>query len=65
MKNTIVISAFPACGKSYKVKNYNGKPYTMLDSDSSNFSWIKDELGNNTKVRNPDFPSNYIQHIKK
>lgn len=64
MKNTIVISAFPACGKSYKVKNYNGKPYTMLDSDSSNFSWIKDELGNNTKVRNLEFPNNYIKHIK-
>lgn len=36
----------------------------ILDSDSSQFSWIKDENGNNTDVRNPDFPSNYIQHIK-
>lgn len=63
MKNTIVISAFPACGKSYKVKNYNGDPYIMLDSDSSRFSWIKDTEGN-IKTRNPDFPSNYIQHIK-
>ena len=63
-KPTIVISAFPACGKSFMFNNCNGKPFTMLDSDSSNFSWIKDENGNNTKDRNPDFPNNYIQHIK-
>jgi hypothetical protein len=36
----------------------------MLDSDSSEFSWIKDENGINTKERNPDFPNNYIEHIK-
>lgn len=36
----------------------------ILDSDSSQFSWVKDENGNNTDVRNPDFPNNYIQHIK-
>lgn len=35
-----------------------------LDSDSSNFSWVKDENGNNTKERNPEFPKNYIEHIK-
>jgi len=63
-KSTVVISAFPACGKSYMFKNYNGKPYTMLDSDSSEFSWIKDENGKNTKERNPEFPENYIKHIK-
>ena len=44
--------------------NYNGKPFTMLDSDSSQFSWIKDENGNNTKERDPNFPTNYIKHIK-
>lgn len=64
MRNTIVVSAFPACGKSYKVKVYNNKPYSMLDSDSSKFSWIKDENGNNTKVRNLEFPNNYIEYIK-
>lgn len=61
---TKVISAFPACGKTYCFENkqsyYNG----ILDSDSSEFSWIKDENGNNTDVRNPDFPNNYIKHIK-
>ena len=62
-KPTVVISAFPACGKSHMFNNYNGKPYTMLDSDSSEFSWIK-ENGINTKERDPNFPNNYIQHIK-
>lgn len=36
----------------------------VLDSDSSLFSWIYDENGNKTNQRNPDFPNNYIQHIK-
>ena len=65
MKETIVISAFPACGKSYMCKNFNGKPYTMLDSDSSKFSWIYDENGNKTDVRNPNFIEDYINHIKE
>jgi hypothetical protein len=59
---TKIISAFPGTGKSY----YYGKyPNTTLDSDSSNFSWVKDENGNNTKERNPEFPQNYINHIKE
>ena len=37
----------------------------ILDSDSSEFSWVKDEYGNNTSVRNPKFPQNYIDHIKE
>ena len=60
---TYVISAFPGCGKSYCFKNYQDK-FTILDSDSSEFSWVKDENGNNTKERNPDFPNNYIKYIK-
>jgi hypothetical protein len=58
---TKIISAFPGTGKSYYHKKY---PNETLDSDSSNFSWIKDEDGNNTKERNPNFPENYIEHIK-
>ncbi len=58
---TKIISAFPGTGKSYYHKLY---PDTTLDSDSSNFSWVKDENGNNTKERNPNFPQNYIEHIK-
>lgn len=64
MKATIIISAFPACGKSYMYNNYNGKPYSMLDSDSSNFSWIY-ENGIKTNVRNPDFITDYMNHIKE
>lgn len=63
-KNTILISAFPCCGKSYCYKNYQNK-FIILDSDSSQFSWVKDKNGNNTKTRNPDFPQNYINHIFK
>lgn len=62
MKDTLIISGFPGVGKSY-FKNNNSK-LTILDSDSSNFSWLKDKDGNNTKERNSEFPNNYIQHIK-
>lgn len=56
---TRIISAFPGTGKTtFHKKN----PDTTLDSDSSNFSWKVDENGN--KYRNPDFPKNYIDHIK-
>ena len=60
MKNTKIISAFPACGKTYVFDNFKDK--VILDSDSSKFSWV---IVNNQKVRNPDFPENYINHIKE
>jgi hypothetical protein len=60
MKKALVISAYPACGKSYYTNTVRGK--RVLDSDSSSFSWIIHEDG--TKERNPEFPANYIQHIK-
>lgn len=50
-----VISGFPGVGKTYYQTNTTRK---VLDSDSSKFSWI--EKG----VRHPDFPNNYISHIK-
>ena len=56
MKNTRVISGFPGIGKSYLFNN--GKNILIIDSDSSNFSWL--EPG----VRNPEFPHNYMKHIK-
>lgn len=56
MKNTKVISGFPAVGKSFLFDN---SKFVIIDSDSSSFSWI--EKG----VRNPDFPNNYIQHIRE
>lgn len=56
IKNTKIISGFPAIGKSYLTQNTE---LIVLDSDSSNFSWIKEG------ERHPDFPNNYIQHIKE
>jgi hypothetical protein len=58
----MVISAFPACGKSWIFKNKENANAIILDSDSSEFSWIINEDG--TKERNPQFPDNYITHIK-
>ena len=61
LKNkTIVIAAFPGMGKTFYKNNCNG--FTVSDSDSGQFSWTIDEEGN--KVRNPEFPNNYIEHIK-
>ena len=51
-----LISGFPGIGKTY----YKQKSeLNVLDSDSSKFSWIEKD------VRHPDFPQNYIDHIKK
>lgn len=57
MTNTKVISGFPAIGKSYITYQNNGMK-VIMDSDSSLFSWIREGL------RHPDFPNNYINHIK-
>lgn len=61
MLKTKIISAFPASGKTHLFDNIH-REFTVLDSDSSKFSWIIDGDGN--KVRNPEFPKNYIEHIK-
>ena len=55
--NTKIISAFPGTGKSYYHRN---NPHTTLDSDRSLFSWVTID---GQKVRNPEFPANYIKHI--
>lgn len=54
---TKVISGFPAVGKSYLYNNNNG--LKVLDSDSIKFSWESEG------VRHPEFPNNYIRHIKR
>lgn len=60
MKHTKVISGFPAVGKSYIQVGYrNIDEFIVLDSDSSKFSWIEEG------VRHPDFPNNYMKHIKE
>lgn len=61
MIKTTIISAFPGMGKTTYHKD---NLITTLDSDSSEFSWVKNEDGTNSKHRNPDFPQNYIEHIK-
>lgn len=48
MKETILVSAFPGCGKSHFFKNTK---LVTLDSDSSKFD-------------KAHFPENYIKHIK-
>lgn len=40
LRKTLVISAYPCCGKSY-LKEHGLRDYSILDSDSSKFSWIE------------------------
>lgn len=54
-----IISGFPGIGKTYYYNNSNGN---ALDSDSSAFSWLPHKEGEE-KVRNPEFPANYMKHI--
>ena len=56
---TQIISAFPGTGKSYYHVLHRMR---TLDSDSSNFSWVTYD---SERVRHPDFPGNYIDHIKE
>ena len=67
----MVVCGFPGIGKSYYVKNYNNRSIwadthdTMIkvyDSDSSLYSWV--DRYDHSKGRHPDFPNNYIKHIK-
>lgn len=52
MKKTIIISAYPCCGKTTATELYKDK-YSMMDIDSSKFSWTE------------NFPENYISYIKE
>lgn len=56
---TKIIAAFPGTGKTTYANKY---PEKCSDSDSSQFSWSVDTDGK--KIRNPDFPQNYMAHIK-
>lgn len=57
---TRIIAAFPGTGKSHFYQNNKD---ICIDSDSSLFSWIKQSDG--TKIRNPSFPRNYLEHIRE
>lgn len=70
--NTKIYSVFPACGKTWLYEHQEDYGLKILDSDSSKFSWIytnKDEYGDDIRgfrrIRNSDFPNNYIKHIKE
>lgn len=56
-----IIAGFPGIGKSYLFRN-GYRFCTLSDSDFSKFSWITDSTKG--KIRNPDFVSDYIAHIK-
>jgi len=69
-QRALVLSAFPGTGKTtlfetvegFKKPDSSEKPSyipVILDSDSSKFSWIR------PGERHPDFPNNYIEHIKE
>lgn len=62
-----IYSIFPACGKTWLYEHQEDYNLKILDSDSSQFSWVYVDDGNNgwRKERNPDFPNNYIEHIKE
>lgn len=60
IKQTRIIAAFPGSGKS--TVHATGR-YSSADSDSSQFSWSVDAAG--VKLRNPDWPANYMAHIKE
>lgn len=60
--DTRIYSIFPACGKTWLYEHQEDYNLKILDSDSSEFSWIR---VNGIKERNPDFPKNYIKHIKE
>ena len=64
---TKIYSVFPACGKTWLYEHQEDYDLKILDSDSSQFSWAYIDDGNNGwfKERNPDFPANYIKHIKE
>ena len=91
--NTKIYSVFPACGKTYLFENQDKYGLKILDSDSSEFSWMEryptdkevelfrieqdktptlmgtDYFVNKykekkLKVRNPNFPNNYMAYIK-
>ncbi len=64
--NTVVISAFPCCGKTYAYKHQD--EFSVLDIDSNDFSIcydynpiVSDHI---EEYKNPEFPKNYIKSIK-
>jgi len=61
-KKALIVAGFPGVGKSHMFREM-GLELELADSDSSDFSWIKDKDGNNTDKRNPNFITDYEKHI--
>lgn len=69
MSNGYVVSAFAGLGKTYLAK-YNDK---FIDLESSDYQWLENDKygdkeqskGNTEKVKNPSFPNNYVEEMKK
>lgn len=57
---TRIVSGFPGVGKTTLVNRAGSNGQRILDSDSSQFSWQDASKG----IRHPEWPRNYIQHIK-
>ena len=69
---TKIYSVFPACGKTWLYEHQKDYGLKILDSDSSQFSWVYTNIDENgdvirgvRMVRNPEFPANYIKYIKE
>ena len=58
IRKTVIISGAPGIGKSHFFSKAEEMGLSATDSDSINFSW------SSPGVRNPDFPRNYIEHLK-
>lgn len=62
IKKTRVIAGFPGVGKSFfRISVGSDKSIRVSDSDSSKFHWI---VENGIKKENPNFISDYMNHIK-
>lgn len=61
-KNTKIFCCFPGTGKSYMKAHEEEYNLKLLDSDSSEYHWIYE---NGEKKENPNFISDYVQHIKE
>lgn len=57
-----VIAGFPGVGKSYITRQ---NPVDCSDSDSSLFHWLDGSSIGQPDIPHPDWPNNYIQHIKQ
>ena len=56
---TVIVSGFPAIGKSFISKKF---PTLMRDLESSDYHWTRNE--SNEKIVNSQWPNNYIEAIK-